>query len=151
MEDRAAQVVFTLTQFPTVQRVTFHIAGKPIAALGGEGIPANNVSRADFTNATPLVLVETPVPFQTVASPLVVTGLSNTFEATVNYTVTGPTGAVLAEGFTTATAGSGTWGTFRFTATLKATSAGAGQLSAYQVSPKDGSRQDVYDVPIHLS
>ena len=50
-----AQVVYTLTQFPTVKSV--EIAGK-------------RVSRADFEDWTPAILVESPLPFETVTSPL---------------------------------------------------------------------------------
>ena len=35
---RLAEVVFTLTQFPTVEGVNFKLDGKAIDVLGGEGI-----------------------------------------------------------------------------------------------------------------
>jgi hypothetical protein len=38
MQVRVAQVVFTLTQFDTVDRVAFMIDGAPAEAIGGEGI-----------------------------------------------------------------------------------------------------------------
>ena len=38
MQLRVAQVVGTLTQFPTVKRVAFRIDGKPVESIGGEGV-----------------------------------------------------------------------------------------------------------------
>src|SRR5690606_15313075 len=38
MQARVAQVVFTLTQFPTVDSVDFELDGEPLTALGGEGL-----------------------------------------------------------------------------------------------------------------
>jgi hypothetical protein len=148
---RVAQVVFTVTQFPTVERVTIHIDGEAVPALGGEGVPARNLTRADVQRVTPLVLVESPVPGATVTSPVTVSGTSNTFEATVNYTVTDPEGLILVEGHTTATAGTGTWGTFRFTAPFTTTRSGLGAVLVYEISPRDGSHQHVYEVPVRMS
>jgi Immunoglobulin-like domain of bacterial spore germination/Sporulation and spore germination len=150
MSLRVAQVVFTLTQFPTVERVTIHIDGRAVAAVGGEGVPARNLTRADEERVTPLVLVESPVPGATVSSPLTVSGTSNTFEATVNYTITDPEGLILAEGHATATAGNGTWGTFRFTASFTTTRSGLGTVLAYEIDPQTGNQQHVYEVPVRM-
>src|SRR5439155_26106165 len=38
MTMRLAQVVYTLTQFPTVQRVALHLDGEPVTVFSGEGI-----------------------------------------------------------------------------------------------------------------
>jgi germination protein M len=147
---RVAQVVFTLTQFPTVDRVTIHIDGHAVPALGGEGVPARNLTRADEEGVTPFVLVESPVPGATVTSPVTVSGTSNTFEGTVNYTITDPDGLILAEGHTTATAGNGTWGTFRFTAPFTTTRSGLGAVMAYEIDPRTGGHRHVYDVPVRM-
>jgi hypothetical protein len=64
--------------------------------------------------------------------------MSNTFEATVNYTLTDPSGKSLGEGYTTATAGPGTWGTFAFDVTFVSKRPGLGRLAVYEISPKDG-------------
>ena len=65
-----AQIVYTLTQFPTVESVE----------IGGK-----SYTRADFEEQTPSVLVESPLPFEEVTSPLRATGTANTFEANFNY------------------------------------------------------------------
>ncbi len=151
MQLRTAEVVFTLTQFQDVHSVTILIDGKSVEAIGGEGIPASGLSRKDFTNVTPAILVESPVPGQSVTSPLEVSGISNTFEATVNYSVNDPDGLVLKDGSTMATAGTGTWGDFRFTVDYRTARDGLGSVIAWEVSPKDGSQQNVYEVPVRMS
>jgi spore germination protein GerM len=150
MQLRVAQVVFTLTQFDSIDTVTVHLDGEAVDGIGGEGVPADDLTRADFEDVTPLLLVESPVPGEEVRAPVEVTGISNTFEANVRYTLTGPGGAVLDDGFTTATAGTGTWGSFSFTTSYAAGQAGEGVLAVFQESAEDGSRQDVYEVPVRL-
>jgi len=151
MQLRVAQVVYTLTQFPTVQRVDFKLDGTAVQAIGGEGLMVTDVTRATFESVTPVILVESPLPGETVTSPLRAAGTSDTFEATVNYTLTNSAGRVLKEGFTTATSGSGTRGTFSVTIPYPTGSVGAGTLSVYEVSAKDGSHINVITVPLHLA
>ena len=38
MQARVAQVVATLTQFPSIERVAFRLDGEPVTAIGGEGV-----------------------------------------------------------------------------------------------------------------
>lgn len=151
MSLRVAQVVFTLTQFDTVQTVNITLDGRAVDAIGGEGIPARGLTRADFEDVTPFVLVESPVPGETVTSPIIVSGMSNTFEATVNYTITDPDGLILADGFTSATSGTGTWGTFTFTASFTTARPGLGEVIAFQMSAESGAPRDVYEVPVRMS
>ena len=103
MQLRVAEVVFTLTQFPTVETVSFELDGEAVEFIGGEGIDATDVTRAEMSNVTPFILVESPVPGETVEDTFEVTGISNTFEANVQYRLVGGDGTVLDEGFTTAT------------------------------------------------
>lgn len=148
MQLRVAQVVFTLTQFDSVAEVDVHLDGEAVDGIGGEGVPAEDLTRADFTDVTPFVLVESPVPGETVTSPVDLAGLSNTFEANVRYTVSAADGTVLADGFTTATAGTGTWGTFSASVALDGAAAGAGTVTAFEESAEDGARVNVYEVPV---
>lgn len=148
MQLRAAQVVFTLTQFDTVDDVTFRIDGEPVDALGGEGVPAADLDRSDFDAVTPLVLVTSPLPGEPAESPLAVEGISNTFEANVLYEVVDAEGTTLAAGFTTATAGTGTWGEFAFDAAWTDEVSGEVTLVVYQEDMEDGGRRDVYEVPL---
>jgi hypothetical protein len=145
---RVAQVVFTLTQFPTVDRVTILIEDQEVPSIGTEATPVIDLTRADFEDETPFILVESPTPGAAVGSPVEVSGTSNTFEANVLYEVTGADGNVLDDGFTTATAGTGTWGTFELTTALEA---GDVTITVFQESAEDGSRQDAYTVPVRVT
>ena len=125
---------------------------------GPEGVNVDNVDRAAFENITPLILVESPTPGQTVGAPLHVHGISNTFEATVNYTLTDPSGVVcpacaehvIKEGFTMATAGTGTWGTFDFDIPFTVERAGPIVLEVYENSAKDGTRVHQTTIPLEV-
>ncbi|MCB0959505.1 MAG: GerMN domain-containing protein [Acidimicrobiales bacterium] len=151
MQLRVAQVVFTLTQFPTVERVQFQIDGEVPEGLGGEGLPTAYEGRDAFDDVLPRILPESPTPYEKISSPLTVSGLANTFEATVRWSVSTTEGSLLEEGFTTATAGSGTWGTFELTTDLPAYE-GSVVLTLWQDSMEDGGdRLDVYEVIFVLS
>jgi hypothetical protein len=150
MQLRTAQVVFTVTQFEAVDTVTIHLDGNEVEGIGGEGIPANNLTRQDLENVTPFILVESPVPGTSVTSPLSVSGISNTFEANVRYSITDPEGLILEEGFTTATAGTGTWGDFSFTVDFATDRTGLGAVIAWQDDMNTGEPRDVYEVPVRM-
>jgi hypothetical protein len=130
-----AQVVYTLSQFDPASRVTY---------------ASKSYTRADFENETPLILVESPLPFARVTSPLRVTGTANTFEATFDYDLVGPDGKVIAHHFVTATSGSGTRGTFDFTVPFTISQPGQGKLVVYELSAKDGSRIHQVEIPLML-
>ena len=51
MRARLAQVVYTLTQFPTVDGVAFRIDGKPTTTFGGEGVLIELVQAPDDVRA----------------------------------------------------------------------------------------------------
>lgn len=140
-----AQVVFTLTQFPTVDTVTIRPEGAEAEVLGFDSVPVAGVDRGDFEEQTPLILVEAPTPGAEVGAPVTVSGIANTFEANVRYEVLGADGAVVDDGFTTASAGTGTWGDFSFRTDGPS---GAATIRVFQESAEDGSRTDVYEVPV---
>lgn len=158
MITRVAQIVFTLTQFPTVDQVDISIDGVPDDAIGGEGFQGQDLTRddflvADFADApTPLILVESPFVGEAVDRPLVISGLSNTFEANVRYQVTDTDGMIVVDSFTTATAGTGTWGTFEITLDVGDIPAfareGIASVIVFEDSARDGSPINVVEVPI---
>ena len=59
-------------------------------------------------------------------------------------------GLIVDEGFTTATAGNGTWGDFAFTTTFEGPRPGLGAIIVFQESAEDGSQTDVYEVPVRV-
>jgi germination protein M len=135
-----AQVVFTLTQFPTVRKVVFGVA-----------VDEERVGRADFEEFSPSVLVESPTLGEQVSSPLRITGTANTFEATFNVEVVDERGRVLGKRFVTATSGSGTRGTFDAEVPFKANGAGPGKLVVFEVSAEDGSRIHEVEIPLQIT
>jgi spore germination protein GerM len=55
MLSRLAVVVYTLTQFPTVDAVSFRLDGEPVTVFGGEGIVVDPpVTRSDFEGSVPI-------------------------------------------------------------------------------------------------
>jgi hypothetical protein len=151
MQGRVAQVVYTLTQFPTVTGVSFELDGAPITTLGGEGVVLDHPqTRADWESFTPAILVESPLPGETVTSPFHVTGTANTFEATLQIRLTGSDGTVLFEHFGMATSGTGTRGTYDETVTFSTTKHGAATLRLFESSAKDGSEINVVEIPVKI-
>jgi immunoglobulin-like protein involved in spore germination/sporulation and spore germination protein len=129
-----AEIVYTLTQFATVQRV--RIGGAPA------------VTRKDFEEQTPAILVESPVGGDSVTSPLRVAGTANTFEATLQLRlVQGST--KLYESYVTATSGSGERGTFEWEIPYETT--GSATLEAFEYSAADGSEIHKVRIPIRLT
>ena len=152
MRARVAQVVFTVTQFPTVDGVSFKIDGAPITTLGGEGLSVvAPQTRAGWDELSPLILVESPLPSATVTVPLRITGSANTFEAAFQVTVTDSGGHVLYDKPAMATSGSGTRGTFDVTAAFDLPAATAATLTVFEVSAENGNRVNSVEIPLQLS
>jgi hypothetical protein len=153
MMSRLAQVVYTLTQFSTVHDVTFQLDGTTVTTFGGEGlILTEPLGRLDstLTSVLPNILLETPAVGDRVRSPLHVSGISNTFEATYNVELIDSTGKVVLSTNGTASAGTGTWGTFDATFPYKTTASGTGQLKVYSISAKDGSHINEVDLSLPI-
>jgi hypothetical protein len=130
------QLVYTLTQFPDVQSVT--VKGKMY-------------TRAACEDVTPSILVESPLPFDEVRSPLRATGTANTFEATFAYEVKDADGKIVAEHFVTATSGTGTRGTFDFTTKPFAVPLdGTGELVVFERSAENGQRIHLVEIPLRM-
>ena len=134
-----AQVVYTLTgHAPDVKTVEID---------GGK-----RYTRADFEDQTPAILVESPLPFEEVTSPITATGTANTFEATFNYELTDTDGRIVDENFVTATSGTGTRGTFEFTTKpFTVPFDGVGSLIVFEPSAEDGSRTKLVEIPLRMS
>jgi hypothetical protein len=148
MFGRLAQVVFTLTQFPGVQGVLLELEGEPVDVFSSEGIGLDGPqARDDYEHVAPAILVETPAVGDTVSSPMRLTGTANTFEATFNYDLLGG-GRMLATGFVTATCGTGCRGTFDETIPFEWRGEPRGALVVYELSAEDGSRINIYEIPL---
>lgn len=150
MSLRVAQVVATLLQFDSVDSVDIRIDGKAVDGIGGEGVAAIDLDAEDIEAQTPAILPLAPFPGATVKSPVRVSGTANTFEASLSWTVLDGAGKVLDEGFTTATSGTGTRGTFSFDVDLGDFS-GAATVKLFESSAEDGSEINVVEVPVTVS
>ena len=135
-----AQIVTTLTQFASIQDVV-------VVTPTGRSRP---LSRSDFEKLMPAVLVESPLPFEPVKSPLRVSGTSNTFEATSQLELLNSKGKLLVSKTVTASSGTGTRGTFSVSLRFQAP-AGSATLVSYEQSAADGSRIDVAKIPVRIT
>ena len=133
--ERAAEIVATLTQFPTVQAV--ELDGK-------------RLTRLEIEDVTPPILVESPLPEARVTAPLRVTGTANTFEASLIIEVLDADGNTLTRKTVTATSGSGTRGTFETEIGFDTAGEQAGTLYAYEASAEDGSPIHQVRIPLTL-
>lgn len=151
MAARLAQVVYTLTQFPSIETVQFQLDGQPVTTFGGEGLVLDHpVGRSNYEDLTPAILIESPTPGDSVTSPVRVSGTANTFEATFFIDIVDGSGAVLTEQMVTATSGTGTRGTFDVTIPYTIKEAGPGKIVAFEKSAKDGSPTHQVEIPVEL-
>ena len=126
MQMRLAQVVFTLTQFPTVDEVAFRLDGEPVDVFSGEGIVLDGpVDRSDYEDLMPAILVDRPAPGARISSPVTVSGSANVFEANVIVRILDASDKELTKTFTTATCGTGCRGDFSVAVTFPAQTAGS--------------------------
>ena len=149
---RVSQVVYTLTQFEGVNKVAFELDGTIANSIGGEGIIVSpSVTRANFEGQAPAILVESPVPGQSVTSPVHVGGSANVFEAQFRAKVVDPSGKTLTDQAIKATSGTGTRGTFSANIPFSPTRAGLGSIVFYEPSAKDGSPINVVKIPVRMT
>jgi spore germination protein GerM len=149
---RLGQVVWTITQFPTVRGVTIELAGDPIKPFDIDGKALGRPwNRADFEQIAPAIVVDSPVAGEAVSSPIHVTGTADVFEATVSLRLLDEHGEVITTGFTTATCGTGCRGTFEKSLPYSVDHSQPGTLQVYEASAKDGSPINVVSIPVALT
>ena len=113
---RLAQLVYTMTQFPSVHGVRLRLDGKDTTVFSGDGIVLPDpMRRSSFSDLLPAIVVETPGIANLVVGPIVVKGTANVFEANVSIELVSGNGKVLARTFTTATCGTGCRGRYQVT------------------------------------
>jgi hypothetical protein len=149
---RLAQVVYTLTQFPTVQGVRFQLDGQPGEVFSGEGVVMSEpVGRDDYYDQLPAIFLDRPAWGGVPNNPARVLGLANTFEATFQVRIRDGNGRTLAEGPVSATCGTGCWGTFEVFVPYHVNTAGWGSIEVFEHSAADGSEVNVTEYPIWLT
>jgi hypothetical protein len=147
---RSAEVVFTLTHFPTVKRVAITVDGAPYAAAGGAESPSEESGRSDYRDLVPAIFVESPGVGADLSSPFVISGTARVFEGTVLARLVDSSGRRIVEIVTTASRGAPGRGDFAKTVPFS-TSAKAGTLIVYDESMEDGSRMDEIKIPVSFA
>jgi spore germination protein GerM len=149
MAMRLGQVVYTLTQFPTVDFVTFKLDGEPVEIFSGEGIVLDRpVGRRDFEDLTPIIFVASPAVNDVVSSPMRVHGTANTFEAAFMLQIRDADGNIIVDQPMMATSGTGTRGTFDVNVEFDAAPGSQITLRVFEHSAKDGSEVNVVEIPL---
>jgi len=135
-----AQVTYTLTQLADVDDVRFRIDGAPRDMLTGEGVMVDPATREEFNDVVlPSIFLEQPFDQSALTNPIIIGGMTNAFEATVNYQVLSADGTLLVEGVTTALCGTGCWGGFMAGIELPFGTKGPVTLRVFDYSEADGT------------
>ncbi|HEU4673139.1 MAG TPA: Gmad2 immunoglobulin-like domain-containing protein [Candidatus Limnocylindrales bacterium] len=149
---RAAQVVYTLTQFSNVNGVLILVEGEPLAVPDAAGLTHTNpVRRADYRELLPAIFVDRPAYEAAIGNPARVAGLANVFEATFRVRLIDGAGRTLVDRQAMASCGSGCWGTFDVTLPYSVGAAQWGTLRVYDRSARDGSPENVNEYRVWLT
>jgi sporulation and spore germination protein/immunoglobulin-like protein involved in spore germination len=149
---RLAQVVYTLTQFPTVTSVRFQLDGADVTVFSGQGVVLDHpVGRADYTDQLPAIFVDRPAWGGVLGNPARLVGMANVFEATFRVQVLDAQGRALAEGPVMASCGTGCWGNFDVTIPYHVGKSGWGTLRVFEPSAKDGTAINVTEYPVWMT
>jgi hypothetical protein len=152
LRGRLAQVVYTLTQFTTVDRVSFKLEGKPVREFTSEEVVLDKpVTRATYRDHyLPLIFVDRPAWGAALLNPGRVTGLANVFEAQFRIALLDRNGKILVDRPVLATAGTGMWGGFDVTLAYDVSAAEWGSLRVWDISESSGRPVAVREYPIYL-
>jgi hypothetical protein len=131
-EDEQAEIVYTLTQYPSIKRVD--VAGR------------TGLTRDDFARYLAPIFVETPAAGADVPPTFHVGGSASVFEATLVVRLL-RAGKEIAKRTVTASEGAPSRGTFD---TTFATTPGPLQVQVYSPSAEDGSPQHEVDVEVNV-
>ena len=149
---RLGQVVYTLTQFSTVQSVVFQVEGRTVNVFGSEGVVLDGpVGRVEYGDLLPSIFVDRPAYGAAIGNPARVAGSANVFEAAFRVTILDGAGRTIADQQAMATCGSGCRGTFDLTVGYDVPNAQWGTLRVWDGSPRDGSPENVREYPVWLT
>jgi Immunoglobulin-like domain of bacterial spore germination/Sporulation and spore germination len=147
---RIAQVVYTLTQFPTVTGVRFAIDGQGVTVVGGVPVQSPQ-TRAMYRGYLPAITVRSPVIGARVTSPVTVSGTADVFEATVSVRILDSAGHEIARTFTTASCGTGCRGDYSVTVSYSVPRTQPGTIEVFESSARDGRPVSVQLIPVTLA
>jgi hypothetical protein len=147
---RIGQVVYTLTQFPTVTAVRFAINGQGVTVIGGVPVQSPQ-TRAMYGGYLPAITVRSPVIGAQVGNPVTVSGTADVFEATVSVRILDLAGHEIARTFTTASCGTGCRGGYSVTIPYSVPRTQPGTIVVFESSAKDGLPINVQLIPVTLA
>jgi hypothetical protein len=152
LRGRLAQVVYTMTQFTTVDRVSFKLDGKPVKVFVSDEIVLDKpVTRATYRDRyLPLIFVDRPAWGAALLNPGRVTGLANVFEAQFRVAVLDGNDKVLVDAPVLASCGTGCWGRFEVTLSYDVSSAQWGTLRVWDISEYSGKPVAGREYPVYL-
>jgi Immunoglobulin-like domain of bacterial spore germination len=129
-----------------VNEVIFLVEGEPITQFGTDGLDLTGaLTRESFLDSMAAIYLTEPAVLD--GDTIRVAGMANTFEATVVIQLLDIDGNVLSEEFTTASCGSGCWGTFESSVADEA-APNAIWVRLLDYSAKDGSPENAITVPV---
>lgn len=153
-EDRqiacAAQIVYALTQFPTVRKVSIRVGGASFPATDSAGSSSPAWRRRDFRDLEPAIFVEHPGLGAELRSPFVLSGSASVYEGSFVARLVDNSGRRVVSVTVQASEGAPGRGSFRREVVFS-TSAAKGTLLVYTQSMEDGSRQNVERIPVTFS
>lgn len=152
MTARLAQLVYTITQFPSVDVVSLRLDGRPVSIFSGEGLVLDTpVGRDDYRDLLPSIFVESPAWGETLPAPARLVGEAAVYEAVFHVEVLDAGGVVVARPDYVMTDNGTGWG--RFDVTLPYSVAGPqdGTLRVWAYSAEDGSVIHELSIPVTLT
>jgi germination protein M len=144
---RGAEVVYTLTRFPTVRRVTLTVDGAPFSLTGTAGAASGEWGRSAFARFEPNIFVEQPGVGAVVANPVRITGTAMVFEGSFIARLVDSSGRRIVNATIQASRGAPERGKFAKDVPFS-TSAQKGTLIVYDQSMENGSRMDEVRIPV---
>jgi len=152
LRGRLAQVVYTLTQFTTVDRVNFKLEGKPVRVFASDEVVLDKpASRATYRDRyLPPIFVDRPAWGAALPNPGRVTGLANVDEAQFRMAVLDRNGKSLVDVPVVASCGTGCWGQFGVNVRYTAPIPQWGTLRVWDISEHSGKQVAVREYPVYL-
>jgi hypothetical protein len=124
----------------------------PAATVAATASPPPTPRPSPLVSAKGAIVVREPASGESIVPPVRISGDASVFEANVEWRVVTTSGAVLAKGFATASAGAPARGTFGVEATFERPYyAETGFVEVFERSAKDGTITEIVRVPVSIA
>jgi germination protein M len=156
---RLGQVVYTLTQFGSVDSVALRVDGRPVSVFGCEDIVLDGpvgretdaLGHTMFEAVLPAIFVDGPAWNAPLDNPGRLTGTADTYEAWITVALFNASGGQIFESQATATCGSGCRGMFDITFAYLLSTAQWGTLRVFDGDESGQTDGVSRDYPVWLS